>query len=289
MNDDQDFEEDEVYDIDENENAEIDAILHMDFEKALQISRRQFEINDETYDEECHYEEQSQILTQQVFDNYYSEVSQISKEYLENADHYQTLWQDYCKNLVVKQREEASILEQKWREARALELSRQTEKAQTEFATARLLAMCKLYDNAIGVRDKVQNYLEQKKSPELKKLDRDFAAQYKKMTNRHFSEFQFLHRHLKSLLKTLRLKAEGMKKTAEANLEVEKARNTTMIIQAVAKDKVSQAARDKIIQNFSPRKTRAESRAMSQASPRRDDSRLSAAVSYSGNRSLIRH
>ena len=276
MSDAFEYEEEEVND---NENEEIDAILHMDFERALEISRRQFNTNDDFYDEESHYEEQSQLLTQQVFDNYNSELSQISQDYLNDAEYYKTLWQDYCKKLVSKHREEADLLEQRWRSARAAEIARASDKAQTEFATARVLAMCKLYDSAIDLKNKVQSSLEMKKTPELRILDREYATQYKKMTQRHYSEFQFLYQHLKSLMKTLRQRAESLKKTAEANLEVEKARNTTLIIQAVSRDKVSQQARERILQNFSPRTRGTDSQAMSLCSPRGRESRLSGARS----------
>lgn len=240
------------------ENEEIDAILNLDFEKALQVSRKNFEKKkSQEYSkyatEEAYYENQSQILAQQVFEDYKSELTGISQQYLDDAEYYKNVWQNYCKSLVAKQRDEANILEQRWREAREIEISRANEAAKTKLATARLLAMCKLYENAIDVRDKAQNMIDQSKSPEVKKIDREFAKQYRKMTKRHYAEFQYLYGHLRALMQTLRSNADSLKKKAEANLEVEKARNNTLIIKTVANEKFSQEAKEKLIQNFSPR------------------------------------
>lgn len=251
--------ENEETENDSEENEEIDAILNLDFEKALQVSRRNFEKKkSQEYSkfatEEAYYENQSQLLTQQVFEDYKSELTDISQQYLDDAEYYKNVWQNYCKGLVAKQRDEADILEQRWREAREIEISRANETAKTKLATARLLAMCKLYENAIDARDEAQSMIDQSKSPEVKQIDRAFAKQYKKMTQRHYAEFQYLYGHLRALMQTLRSNADSLKKKAEANLEVEKARNNTLIIKTVANEKLSQEAKEKLIQNFSPRK-----------------------------------
>lgn len=253
-------EENENEEIQENSegNEEIDAILNLDFERALKVSRRNFEKkntqeNEKFSTEQAYYESQSQLLAQQVFEDYKSEITGISQQYLDDAEYYKNVWQNYCKGLVAKQREEADILEQRWREARETEISRANEAAKTKLATARLLAMCKLYDDAIDVRDKAQNMIDQSKSPEVKKIDREFTKQYKKMTQRHYAEFQYLYGHLRALMQTLRSNADSLKKKAEANLEVEKARNNTFIIKTLTNEKFSQETKEKLIQNFSPR------------------------------------
>lgn len=269
-------EEEEEEEADDNldGNEEIDAILKLDFERAFAVSRRKIQQkksreSSKLASEEAYYENQSQLLTQQVFDDYNSELTGIRQQYLDDAEYYKNIWQRYCKNLVNKQREEADFLEQKWREAREIAIERENETAKTKLATARLLAMCKLYKNAIDVRDNAQNMIDQSKSPEVKNIDREFAKQYQKMTRRHYAEFQYLYGHLRSLMQTLRTNADTLREKAEANLEVEKARNNTLIIKTVATDKVSQQTKEKIFQNFSPRsKARKTSRPFSPKSDR---------------------
>ena len=240
---------------------ELAAIFNLDFERAHQLSRRRYNYNDtEAIEEQLHYEEQAQLLEQQNFDNYNEEINLISKDYLKAAENYKTVWQHYCMELVEKQREEADQLEKKWRITRKKELNRNCLKAESSLSTARLLALCEQYDEAIDIRNSAQgDNMPLQKSPELKQIDREFAKRYKIMTKRHFSEFQQLHKHLCTLLKTLREKASALKKNAEANLQVENARNATLIIQTIAKDAISPLAKEKVISSFSPRSKKGSS------------------------------
>lgn len=241
-----------------DEQEEIEAILNLDFERAFVVSQRNMQIQtaklyEESENEHAYYQNQSEMLTQQIFEEYNTELTDIRQTYLDNAEYYKTVWQDYCKKLVQKQRDEAALLETKWREARNHIIRNTKETMNTKLATARLLAMCKLFDDAIEVREEAQTIGDKKKSPEIRKIDREFAKQYKNMTSRHYAEFQYLYQHLRSLMSTLRTKADTMRKTAEANLEVEKARNNAIIIKTVAEDNVSRTAKERIFQDFSPR------------------------------------
>lgn len=233
---------------------EIDAIIEMNFEEACELTQRKYQyLDDETENEKAHYEEQAQILEQQNYEEYNNEISRISQDYLHTAEHYKNLWQEYCKTLVVRHREEAAILEQQWREARKVQIARSTKQAEASFGTAQILAMCELYDKAIEIRDAANDVINDNNSPELQKIDIDFTARFQYMTKRHFAEYQYLHRHLKALMRTLRERANAQKKTAEATLRVEQAQNSSLILETVIKEGVSMKAKESLIQSFSPR------------------------------------
>ena len=154
---------------------EIDAIYEMNFEEACELTQRKYQYyDDETENEKAHYEEQAQILEQQNYEEYNSEISRISQDYLQTAERYKNLWQEYCKTLVARHREEASDLEQQWREARDIQIARSTEQAEASFGTARILAMCELYDKAIEIRNAAQDVITDNNTPELQKIDIDF-------------------------------------------------------------------------------------------------------------------
>ena len=233
---------------------EIEAIIQLDFEKAVSLAHNRFRyFDDEAENEKAHYEEQAMLLEQQNFDQYNEEINRITQDYLQNADHFKNLWQDYCKALVSRHREEAEEMERQWRIARDNQIARANELAQTSFGTARLLAMCEMFDKAIEIRNNAQEHANDNNSPELQKIDREFTDRFQQMTKRHFAEYQYLHKHLKSLMRTLRERANAQRKTAEANLQVEQAQNTTLILETVVKEGVSPKAKESLIQTFSPR------------------------------------
>ena len=155
--------------------------------------------------------------------------------------------------VVIKQREEAEDLEQKWIAARNEELERTEEAANAKLSTARILAMCNQYETAKTMRDTAQGLIRNEKTARMRKIDADFTKRYKKMTARHFSEFQFLHKHLTCLMDTLREKVKAQGLAAEADLMMEEARNATLIIQTVAEEAVSPIAKENVIRAFSPR------------------------------------
>lgn len=236
---------------------ELHAISNLDFEKALEFSQKRNQLQaEDSFNEQIHYEEQAQMLLQQNFDDYNEELNFISQQYLENARRITAHWQEQCQNLVIKHREEANKLESQWRKTRHLEFSRNSAASAASLETARILALCENYDEAIDVRNSAQNRSEVAKPPEVKRIDREFYKRYKIMTKRHYSEYQLLHKHLKSLLKSLRNRAETLKKNAESDLRVEEARNNTLIIQTLVKDGANSPSKEKVIQSFSPRKNK---------------------------------
>ncbi|OHT05721.1 hypothetical protein TRFO_05887 [Tritrichomonas foetus] len=266
--------------------SELEAIVELDFEKAFSLAHKRFQyFDDEAENEKAHYEEQAQILEQQNYDQYNDEINRISQDYLQNADHYKNMWQDYCKALVVQHRSEAAEMERQWREARDIQIARANEKAQASYGTARILAMCDMYDKAIELRNNAQEAAADINSPELQKIDIEYTDRFQHMTKRHFAEYQYLHRHLKALMRTLRERANAQRKTAEANLQVEQAQNTTLILETVVKEGVSPKAKESLIQSFSPRsKERPASKARSYAlrlSPRSFSSRAASSLAYS--------
>lgn len=241
-----------------NLQEELDAILRLDFEQAVELAKKRYKFNDdEALNEQMHYEEQAQILSQQNFDDYNEEINNIRKEFYHTSQKIKSLWQDQCKKLVAKHRYEAEMFEKKWKKTRKLVKNRINICSETSLATAKLLAMCEQYDQAIDIRNSAQNNQTQSENiAEVKKIDREFSLRYKNMIKRHFSEYILLHKNLRTLLKTLKERAEVMKKSAEFNLQVEEARNTTLIIQAISKEGFNSSVKEKVIQSFSPRYTR---------------------------------
>lgn len=241
-----------------NLQEELDAILRLDFEQAVELAKKRYKFNDdEALNEQMHYEEQAQILSQQNFDDYNEEINNIRKEFYRTSQKIKSLWQDQCKKLVDKHRYEAEMFEKKWKKTRKLVKNRINICSETSLATAKLLAMCEQYDQAIDIRNAAQNNQTQSENiAEVKKIDREFSLRYKNMIKRHFSEYILLHKNLRTLLKTLKERAEVMKKSAEFNLQVEEARNTTLIIQAISKEGFNSSVKEKVIQSFSPRYTR---------------------------------
>lgn len=257
---------------------ELAAILALDFERALECSQHKCQRRDnQAAEEEAHYREQAMILSQQNYDTYNERLNQIKEEYQQSADKHKTLWQGYCRSLVAKQREEAEELEQKWIAAREEELARTAEAANAKLSTARILAMCNQYENAIAMRDTAKSLIGNEKTARVRKIDADFTRRYKQMTARHFSEFQYLHKHLTCLMDTLREKVKAQGLAAEADLKMEEARNATLIIQTVAQEAVSPIAKENVIRAFSPRSQKRpgsrSSMTMSQSSGRNTPSK----------------
>lgn len=241
-----------------NLQEELDAILRLDFEQAVELAKKRYKFNDdEALNEQLHYEEQAQILSQQNFDDYNEEINNIKKDFYNTAQKIKLLWQDRCKKLVAKHRQEAEQFEKKWKKTRKLVKNRINICSETSLATAKLLAMCEQYDQAIDIRNSAQNNQSQSENiAEVKKIDKEFTIRYKNMIKRHFSEYILLHKNLRTLLKTLKDRAEAMKKSAEFNLQVEEARNTTLIIQTISKEGFNSSVKEKVIQSFSPRYSR---------------------------------
>ena len=238
----------------EVDQEELNAILALDFERALELSRQKCQdLTDQAADEEEHYREQAVLLSQQNYEAYNEKLNEIREEYQQTAEKHKAVWQGYCRTLVKKQREEADELEMRWRDARAEEMRRTTEVANARLSTARILAMCNQFENAIEVRDSAQRLIDSEKTSRVRQIDIDFAKRYRKMTARHFSEFQYLHKHLTSLMDTMREKVKAQKLTAEADLMMEEARNASLIIQTVSKEALSPVAKENVIRAFSPR------------------------------------
>lgn len=238
----------------EIEQKEVSAILDLDFERALDISKQRKQTQqDEADDEEAFYQEQAEILSQKNQAIYNQKLESISQEFLENSNKFKQLWQGYCNALAERQRDEAHELEQKWRQARSVEIQRTTEAAKARLSTARVLAMCQQFEKAVEVRDSAQSLIDNEKTDRVKSLDRDYTQQYRQMTKRHFQEFQYLYEQLKKLLKTLKEKAETQKIDAEATLRTEEVHNTSMIMETVSRNPVSPATRENLMKTFSPR------------------------------------
>lgn len=240
-----------------NLQEELDAILRLDFEQAVELAKKRYKFNDdEALNEQMHYEEQAQLLSQQNFDNYTEEVNNIKNDFLRRAEKIKASWQGQCQKLVARQRLEVEQFEQKWRKTRKMAMNRINICSQTSLTTAKLLAMCENYDEAIDIRNSAQNNQITENTAEVKNIDKEFAVRYKNMIKRHFNEFLLLHKNLKSFLITLRERAEGLKKNAEMNLQVEEAINSAMIIQAISKEGFNPTVKEKVIQSFSPRNGR---------------------------------
>lgn len=233
---------------------ELDAILQLDFERAFKISTYRFNDHEESDEIESHYEEQSEMMSQHNYSAYNDKITQISQDYLANADRYKSIWQVYCHNLVQRQREDAEKLEAKWRSYRESVQQRIRERAESSLSTARLLASCNAYEEAISVRDNAQRTMETLVTPEVVEVDKMFTSRYQHMIKRHYAEFQYLHKHLKQLMKALRDRAETLKVHAEADLKVDEAQTPTLIMKSVAGQNMSDRSKEKLLHNYSPRK-----------------------------------
>lgn len=256
------FEEEQS--LSEMDQNEISAILDLDFERASGISKQKKQVQqDEVADEEAFYQDQADVLSQQNQAKYNQTLEVISQEFHETSNKFKIVWQGYCKDLVARQRQEADELEQKWREARNIEITRMTEAAKARLSTAKVLAMCEQFEKAAELRDTAQQFINNEKTERVKALDRDYTKQYRHMTKRHFLEFQYLHQHLKKHLKILKEKAETQKIDAEATLRTEEVHNASMIMETVARNPRSPIARDNLMKSFSPRSKQSPMRSKS--------------------------
>jgi hypothetical protein len=113
--------------------------------------------------------------------------------------------------------------------------------------------MCQRFREAIEVRDAAQKLRDDGQTPELIRIDLEFANRFRTMIRRHETEFRNLLTHLKSVIGALKHRADGRKLTAQAVLNKKNAFNATLIIESVSQPQVSPTARNKVIQAYSPR------------------------------------
>jgi hypothetical protein len=234
--------------------AQFQAILNLDFERAVELSRQKTRIVDHTAVAElAHYQAEADRLVRENEEHYNEKVQGISQDFLAHTSSYKTIWQKLCRALISRQKAEAADLEQRWHSARDLEAHKQADVAHVQLGTARILAMCDKFDEAIEARNHAQSLLTDDHTPGLRKIDADYTKQYRGLISRHELEFKDLFTHLNSLIKALKDKAEGQKSAARALLLSQNASNARVIIESVAQHQTSQSARDTIIQAFSPR------------------------------------
>jgi hypothetical protein len=235
---------------------ELQAILSLDFERALALFKQKTEGEASTAEaEEAHYQAEAERLLQENEDAYNAQLERISKAFLDESGTYKDIWQRLSQSLVLRQREEAGDLEEKWRKARNIERRRKDETANVQLETARVLAMCQKFEEAIETRNAAQALKADDQTPELQAIDSDFSTRYRALIARHETEFQDLFQHLNSLIQALKDRAQGQRTVANAQLKTQNAANARMIIESVSRHAVSTVARDKVIQAFSPRTT----------------------------------
>jgi hypothetical protein len=234
--------------------AEMQAILSFDFERAHELSQEKTLAVDRTADlEEAHYLAEAERLTRENEEQYSEKLQGISKDFLTETTNYKTIWQSLCRSLALRQREEAGALEERWRAARDAEGRRKAEHAQVELRTACVLAMCDKFDAAIETRNRAQSLLTDDRTPPLRRLDADFTAQYRAMIARHEVEFRDLFAHLNSLIQALKGRAEGQRSAAHAVLQTQNATDRKRLIEKVVQSQVSPTGRERVIHAFSPR------------------------------------
>jgi hypothetical protein len=264
---------DDLQDIDNLHELELDAIQNLDFERAREILQQTVSTTDESaLKEEAHYHNQAIRLSEENHAAYEEELSGITESFQDSSIFCTNAAQENCRRLVARHRAEADSLAQRWREARTLELSRNVEIATSQLDTARTLAIAHAFDEAVKLRDAAYQLRNNEKAESVKAVDRDFVGRWRDMTNRHAQDYQLLHKHLNSHILTLKDKAEFQRQAAEATMKVEEAFSTTLIIDKVCEKSVSPAAREKVIQAYSPR-SKASPR--SRFSPRSRSSRAS--------------
>jgi hypothetical protein len=229
--------------------AEVQAILDLDFEHAFELYEQKTRENQGTADaEEAHFRAEADRLARENDSSYNEQLEHISSDYKLTSRHYNRIWQGLSRSLAARQREEAAAIEEKWRAARGAQLKRKAEIVDAQLGTARILALCQKFGEAIEVRNAAQKLRDDDQTPELTQIDREFATHFRIMIRRHETEFQNLLTHLNSVVSALKHTADGQKLTAEAVLRKKNAVNATRIIESVSQSPVSPAARDKVIQ-----------------------------------------
>jgi hypothetical protein len=255
--------------------AELKAILNLDFELALDLySRRTRAVDRATDAEEGHYFREAQRLLDESQEAYAGELTRISTTLLEDSERYKSVWQGLGRSLIDRHRGEAADLEHRWRDARAIEKRRTEEAVEVQLGAARVLAMCQKFCEAIVARDAAQALLVNDETDELRAIDADYAGRYRAMITRHEGEFQDLSVHLNSLMRALNDRAQRERSVAHAHLQAQNASNARMIIESVSENAVSAVARERVIQAFSPRRSaapRSRSRGSSGSSPSRTE------------------
>jgi hypothetical protein len=234
--------------------AEMQAIMAFDFERAHDLAHAKTVAVDRTADlEEAHYLAEAERLTRENEEQYSERLQGISRDYFTETTNYKSVWQSLCRSLILRQRAEASELEHRWSAARSAEGLRKAEHAQVELRTACVLAMCDKFDEAIETRNRARSLLTDDQAPSLRKIDADYTTQYRVMIARHETEFRDLFGHLNSLIQGLKDKAEGQRSAAQAMLKSQNATDKRRLIEKVMQSPVSPIGRDRVIHAFSPR------------------------------------
>jgi hypothetical protein len=254
--------------------AEVQAILNLDFELAFQLYEQKMQEHRGAEDAEAHYRAEADRLARENDDSYNEELEQISTDCELTSQRYGRIWQGLSQSRAARQRQEATAIEEKWRAARDIEMRRKAEAVEAQLGTARILAMCQKFEQAIEARDAAQRLRDDNQTPELVRIDVEFADRFRALIRRHEIEYQNLFTHLRSVIEVLKRKADTRKLTAQALLKKRNAFNAPKIIESVSQSPLSPAAREKVLQTYSPR-----SKSIF-ASPR---SRLSAQSSRQGS------
>jgi hypothetical protein len=242
--------------IDDLGRQELKAIFDLNFELALSLYEQKTKAENDTAEaEEAHYRAEADRLLQENESSFEAQVSRISAKFLDDAQGYQIIWQGLSRSLVDRQRREAADLEAKWKVSRDVERRRKAESAKVQLRTARVLAICEKFQDAITTRNTANALIENDQTPELRAVDADFAGRYRAMIVRHEQEFGDLFTHLESLVSTLKLRAVGEKSVAMAQLRAQNALNAKMMIEGVSQHSVNPITRDRVIHTFSPRNT----------------------------------
>jgi hypothetical protein len=233
---------------------EVQAILDFNFELALQLSVEKNQAQQEIADaEENHYWEQADRLMQENESDYNAQLERISATFQADSAKYRDTWKGLSDALGARQRDEARDLEEMWKEARDIERKRKSDAAELQLQTAKVLALCGKFKEAIETRTKANDLIADDNTRELREIDADFAERYRTLITRHEEEFKALVRHLRSLIEALENGAKGQETVAYAELQARNASNARMIIESVSQNSVSPVARDRVLQAFSPR------------------------------------
>lgn len=236
----------------ELEREKADAIARLDFEAAISISKRIFEQREHEAAMKRHKYLQSFAGSQNISQRKLELEKKLIA--LREEQEMRAIKREYAsiaKILAQKQRNEAQALEQKWRDIYTRVKRDAENRFETSLISARLLARCDNYDQAISVRDATRGI------DKSRMIDccNGFKKQYKVMTARHDAEFDRLYSLFKDYAMMLEHQSQEMEIAAEAKCAADESEQNVSVIDAVLRSTTSEDIKRQALEQFSPRKS----------------------------------
>lgn len=236
----------------ELEREKADAIARLDFEAAISLSKRIFEQREH----ESALKRYKYLQSLAGSQNISQRKLELEKKLiaLREEQEMRAIKREYAsiaKILAQKQRNEAQALEQKWRDLYTRTKRDAENRLETSLISARLLARCDNYDQAISVRDATRGI---DKTKMIECCD-GFKKQYKLMMARHDAEFDRLYALFRDYALMLENQSQEMEIAAEAKCAADESEQNVTVIDAVLRSTKSEDLKREALEHFSPRKS----------------------------------